>query len=65
MSYYKSFEIGGASPLCPTPSEEIVDLLAGVPHLGVEADAPIGENFQTDHFNSPDRLFTQTNGVTC
>ena len=65
MSYYKSFEIGGASPLCPTPSEEIVDLLAGVPHLGVEADAPIGENFQTDHFNSPDRLFTLTNGVTC
>lgn len=65
MSYYKSFTLTGPSPACPDPSVQTVDLLAGVPHLGVDADAPIGENFCTDHFNSPDHLFTLTNGVTC
>ncbi len=65
MSYYKSFEIAGVSPVCPSPSAETLDLLAGISHLGVEEDAPIGENFRTDHFNSPDHLFTLTNGVIC
>jgi hypothetical protein len=65
MSYYKSFALDGASPLCQAPTTDIVDLLAGVPHLGVECDAPISEQYQTDHFNSPDHLFNLTDGTTC
>ena len=65
MSYYKSFALDGASPLCQAPTTDIVDLLAGVPHLGVECDAPISEQYQTDHFNSPDHLYNLTDGTTC
>ena len=65
MSYYKSFAFDGPSPLCESPACDTVDLLAGVPHLGVESDAPIPEQFRTDHFNSPEHLFNLTDGTTC
>ena len=65
MSYYKSFAFTGPSPLCPTPTAQVTDLVAGLPHLGVKEDAPIGETHCTVHFNSPDNLFALTDGVTC
>lgn len=64
MGYYSTFEKpSGTSPIAEKPSCERTDLLLGVPLHGVESEAPIAENFCTEHFNTPDEKYTLTNGV--
>lgn len=64
MSVYKVFpEPNGISPMHEIPSDETVDLIAGLFPYGVANDLEIDADLTTPHYNTPEDRFTLTNGV--